>query len=146
MLNQHENNPSLRRGIISEEEQELASKSAVAGGESKLSKDDFIRLISLRYVRNGLSQDTATELATLEQKAMGVNGEYKLSSEDFIRIISMRYIIDGMAQDEAVELATLQRECGENGENFVNLAPEKKQRITDIRNKYSEIKKNIGKL
>jgi len=67
--------------VITEEEKKLAKKAEEMGGESKLPKEDYIRLITLRYMRKGLSEYDATNLAKLTSAMLTINMESKHNSK-----------------------------------------------------------------
>lgn len=62
---------SVGIGSLSTEELELSEISKKAGGENHLTKDQFIRLIALRYMRlNHFSEQDATECVTLQWEVL----------------------------------------------------------------------------
>lgn len=75
---------------ITPEEQELSEKSEEADGESGLSREDYIRLIALRYMRGSvvgnkanlpLSETDATRLATIERDIDEAGSEANIDPE-----------------------------------------------------------------
>lgn len=125
------------RYTLSPEEQSLQKTADVAGGESKLPRGQFIRLMTLRHMRlNGLSEKKATELASLERDADEAGDISKLSKDQHIRLNALTYMaLTTISEEDAMELATLaleQTEAGGRlqGSEFIsNLPPEKYARL-----------------
>ncbi|MDA2922340.1 hypothetical protein MYX07_03680 [Patescibacteria group bacterium AH-259-L07] len=88
------------RRTISDEEQTFVEKIREVGGEGNLSREDYIRLIALRYMReqsvgggkiqHPLSEEDAMELATIERDITEAGGESKVAPEVFQRKMELR--------------------------------------------------------